>query len=49
MTYGHSPTGSLVAALAGTDRATDIDLLALEDIATSFREIRKKYAAVDGK
>ncbi|MDN3557556.1 sodium-extruding oxaloacetate decarboxylase subunit alpha [Halomonas maura] len=48
MTYGHSPTESLVAMLKGTERDTGLDLEALEDIATYFREVRKKYAAFEG-
>ena len=49
MTYGHSPTESIVAALQGTDRDTGIDLKQLEDIATYFREVRKKYAKFEGQ
>ncbi|MFG6178747.1 sodium-extruding oxaloacetate decarboxylase subunit alpha [Halomonas sp. THAF12] len=48
MTYGHSPTESLVAILQGTERDTGLDLEALEDIAAYFREVRKKYAAFEG-
>ena len=48
MTYGHSPTESLVAILEGTDRATGLDLAHLQDIAAYFREVRKKYAQFEG-
>jgi len=48
MTYGHSATETVVAALAGTDRDTGLDLLALEEIAAYFREVRKKYAQFEG-
>lgn len=48
MTYGHSATESVVAALAGTDRDTGLDLQALEEIAAYFREVRKKYARFEG-
>lgn len=48
MTYGHTATESVVAALAGTDRDTGLDLLALEEIAAYFREVRKKYAKFEG-
>ena len=48
MTYGHSPTESLVATLDGTDRATGLNLLLLEEVATYFREVRKKYAQFEG-
>nr|WP_163500963.1 sodium-extruding oxaloacetate decarboxylase subunit alpha [Halomonas socia] len=48
MTYGHSPTESMVAILAGTERDTGLDLELLEEIAAYFREVRKKYAAFEG-
>jgi oxaloacetate decarboxylase alpha subunit len=48
MTYGHSPTESLVAILAGTDRDTGLDINLLEEIAAYFREVRKKYAKFEG-
>lgn len=48
MTYGHSATESLVAALAGTDRDTGLNLPLLEEIAAYFREVRKKYAQFEG-
>ena len=48
MTYGHSPTGSVVAMLQGTDRDTGLDIEKLEDIASYFREVRKKYAKFEG-
>jgi oxaloacetate decarboxylase alpha subunit len=48
MTYGHTATESVVAALAGTDRDTGLDLGALEEIAAYFREVRKKYAKFEG-
>ena len=48
MTYGHSPTEAIVAALAGTDRDTGLDLNQLEEIAAYFREVRKKYAKFEG-
>ncbi|MFW2440448.1 MAG: sodium-extruding oxaloacetate decarboxylase subunit alpha [Arenicellales bacterium] len=48
MTYGHSPTESLVAILKGTDRDTGLDLGLLEEIAAYFREVRKKYACFEG-
>ena len=48
MTYGHSPTESVVAILQGTDRDTGLDLELLEEIAGYFREVRKKYAAFEG-
>ena len=48
MTYGHSPTESLVAILEGTGRDTGLDLVLIEEIASYFREVRKKYAKFEG-
>ncbi len=48
MTYGHSPTESLVAILEGTGRDTGLNIQQLEEIAAYFREVRKKYARFEG-
>ena len=48
MTYGHSPTESLVAIFEGTDRDTGLDLKLLEEIAAYFRKVRRKYARFEG-
>jgi len=48
MTYGHSPTESIVAIFEGTPRDTGLDLGLLEQIAAYFREVRKKYARFEG-
>ena len=48
MTYGHSPTETLVATFEGTDRDTGLDLVLIEEIAAYFREVRKKYANFEG-
>ena len=48
MTYGHSPTESLVAILEDTGRSTGLDLVLLEEIAAYFRQVRKKYAKFEG-
>ncbi len=48
MTYGHSPTETLVATLQGTERDTGLDLNLLEEIAHYFRGVRKKYARFEG-
>ena len=48
MTYGHSPTESVVAMLQGTGRDTGLDIEKLEEIASYFREVRKKYAKFEG-
>jgi oxaloacetate decarboxylase alpha subunit len=47
MTYGHSPTESLVAILEGTPRHRSGHQAAGE-IAAYFREVRKKYARFEG-
>lgn len=48
MTYGHSPTETIVASLQGQPNDTGLDLVKLEKIAAYFREIRKKYAQFEG-
>ena len=48
MTYGHSPTESLVAVLEGTERDTGLDINLIEEIAAYFRDVRKKYAKFEG-
>ncbi len=48
MTYGHSPTESLVAIMEGTDRDTGLDMNLIEDIAAYFSRVRKKYAKFEG-
>ncbi|OAI17188.1 MULTISPECIES: sodium-extruding oxaloacetate decarboxylase subunit alpha [Methylomonas] len=48
MTYGHSPTETVVAMMAGQKRDTGLDLVKLERIADYFREVRKKYAQFEG-
>ncbi|MAC34144.1 MAG: oxaloacetate decarboxylase subunit alpha [Haliea sp.] len=48
MTYGHSPTESVVAILEGTDRDTGLDIHRLEAIAAYFRQVRRKYAKFEG-
>lgn len=48
MTYGHSPTETVVAMLEGTDRCTGLNVEKLETIAAYFRPLRKKYAAFEG-
>ncbi len=48
MTYGHSPTETVVAILEGTERDTGLDIGLLEEIAAYFRVVRKKYAKFEG-
>ncbi|OEE44078.1 sodium-extruding oxaloacetate decarboxylase subunit alpha [Vibrio anguillarum] len=47
-TYGHPATESLVATLQGTGYDTGLDIAKLENIATYFRDVRKKYHAFEG-
>lgn len=48
MTYGHSPTESVVSIFQNTPRDTGLDLVLLEECAAYFREVRKKYAKFEG-
>ncbi|RJE76570.1 oxaloacetate decarboxylase subunit alpha [Pseudoalteromonas sp. MSK9-3] len=48
MTYGHSATETIAAITEGTARDTGLNLAELEEIASYFREVRKKYAAFEG-
>lgn len=48
MTYGHSATESVVSIFEGTEHDTGLNIELLEEIATYFREIRKKYAQFEG-
>ncbi|WP_285275501.1 sodium-extruding oxaloacetate decarboxylase subunit alpha [Halopseudomonas bauzanensis] len=48
MTYGHSPTESVVAIFQNTPRDTGLNLELLEEVAAYFREVRKKYARFEG-
>ena len=48
MTYGHSPTESVVSIFEGSERDTGLDINALEEVAAYFREVRKKYAKWEG-
>lgn len=47
MGTSHPATEAMVAALAGTERDTGMDIGLLGDIAEYFRELRKKYAAYE--
>ncbi|MDQ2164265.1 MULTISPECIES: sodium-extruding oxaloacetate decarboxylase subunit alpha [Vibrio] len=47
-TYGHPATESLVSTLQGTGYDTGLDIAKLENIATYFRDVRKKYHAFEG-
>ncbi len=48
MTYGHSPTETIVSMVEGTARDTGLDLNKLEEVATYFRDVREKYAQFEG-
>ena len=48
MTYGHSPTETLVSMLEDTGRDTGLNMNLLEEIAAYFRQVRKKYARFEG-
>lgn len=48
MTYGHSPTETIVSILEGMDRDTGLDIKLLEEIASYFRVVRRKYAQFEG-
>jgi oxaloacetate decarboxylase alpha subunit len=48
MTYGHSPTESIVSIFENSERDTGLNIELLEEIAAYFREIRKKYAPWEG-
>ena len=48
MTYGHSATESVVSIFKDSKRDTGLDISKLEDIASYFRDVRKKYAQFEG-
>jgi oxaloacetate decarboxylase (Na+ extruding) subunit alpha len=48
MTYGHSPTESVVSMFEDTERNTGLNIELLEEIAAYFREVRKKYVPWEG-
>ena len=48
MTYGHSATETMVAIVEGTARDTGLQLPLLEEIASYFRDVRKKYGQFEG-
>lgn len=48
MTYGHTSTETVVSIVEGTERDTGLDILELEEIASYFRDVRKKYAQFEG-
>ncbi len=48
MTYGHSPTETVVAMVEGTERDTGLDMTKLAEVAAYFRNVREKYAKFEG-
>ncbi|MDA9130973.1 sodium-extruding oxaloacetate decarboxylase subunit alpha [Gammaproteobacteria bacterium] len=48
MTYGHSPTETIISILDGTNRDTGLDLDKLIPVAEHFQAIRKKYKKFEG-
>lgn len=48
MTYGHSPTESIVSIVEGTKRDTGLDMVKLAEVAAYFRDVREKYAKFEG-
>ncbi|MDB4120586.1 pyruvate carboxylase subunit B, partial [Gammaproteobacteria bacterium] len=48
MTYGHSPTETIISILDGTNRDTGLDLDKLIPVAEHFQAIRKKYKNFEG-
>ena len=48
MTYGHTATETIVSIVEGTQRDTGLALPAFTEIASYFREVRKKYAQFEG-
>ncbi|MFT5759789.1 MAG: oxaloacetate decarboxylase alpha subunit [Alteromonadaceae bacterium] len=48
MTYGHSPTETVVAMVEGSPRDTGLDMVKLAEVAAYFRDVRKKYAKFEG-
>jgi oxaloacetate decarboxylase alpha subunit len=48
MTYGHSPTETIAAIVAGTPRDTGLNLDKMAEVAAYFRDVREKYAEFEG-
>ena len=48
MTYGHSPTETIISILDGTNRETGLDLDKLIPIAEHFQRARRKYQSFEG-
>jgi oxaloacetate decarboxylase alpha subunit len=48
MTYGHTPTETLISILDGTNRETGLNIVKLAPIAEHFQKVRKKYKNFEG-
>jgi len=48
MTYGHSPTETIVSIVEGTQRDTGLDMTKLAEVAAYFRDVREKYTQFEG-
>jgi oxaloacetate decarboxylase alpha subunit len=48
MTYGHTATETIVSIVEGTERDSGLALPAFTEIASYFRDVRKKYAQFEG-
>ena len=48
MTYGHSPTETVVSMMEEHPRDTGLNIELLEEISAYFRDVRKKYAPWEG-
>jgi len=48
LTYGHSPTESIVSSFEDSERATGLDLSQLQKVADYFKNVRAKYSEFEG-
>ena len=48
MTYGHSPTETIISILDGTNKDTGLDIDKLIPVAEHFQTVRKKYKNFEG-
>ena len=48
LTYGHSPTESIVSSFEDSERATGLDLSKLQKVADYFKKVRVKYSEFEG-
>ncbi|MFL2779445.1 MAG: pyruvate carboxylase subunit B [Gammaproteobacteria bacterium] len=48
LTYGHSPTESIVSSIEDSERSTGLNLMKLQKIADHFKKVRAKYSEFEG-